>query len=80
MTKNQIEKALRDAGFNVNFVMDVSKNYLEVFDGDPLDYDGNQFLRDEAMRITGMKNYCNIAYGGWMISNEPFSFDSGNCK
>lgn len=80
MTKNQILNALRNAGFNPDFVVDVSNNYLEVFDGDPSDYDGNCFIRDEAMRITGMNSYCNIAYGGWMISNEPFKLDTGNCQ
>jgi hypothetical protein len=78
MTKNQIMRKLQQAGFNMNFVVAVSKDYLEVFTGDGADYDGNQWVKDEAVKITGLTHSCNIAYGGYMLSNEGFNIDSDN--
>jgi hypothetical protein len=78
MNKNQILKKLEQAGFYMPFVVDCSKNYLEVFSGDACDFDGNQHIKDEAVKATGLTHSCNITYGGYMLSNESFNIDSDN--
>lgn len=79
MTSNQITKKLEKAGFEMSKVIEVGKNYVEVFTGDACDYDKNLELAKKASEITGLNHICNIAYGGYMISNEGFSIDTGNC-
>jgi len=79
MTSNQITKKLQNAGFDMSKVIEVSKNFLEVFTGDARDYDENVQLADRASKITGLNHICNIAYGGYMLSSEGFSIDSDNC-
>lgn len=79
MTKNQISRKLTAANFEMKNVIDVSRDYLEVFNGDGCDYEGNMALAQEASKITGLNHLCNIAYGGWMLSSESFSIDSDNC-
>lgn len=79
MTKNQILKKLKDAGYNMAWVIDCSRNYLEVFTGDACDYEENERITSLAAEITGLNHSVNIAYGGHMLSNEEFKIDTGNC-
>jgi len=79
MTSKQITKKLQNAGFDMSKVIEVSKNYVEVFTGEACDYDENVELAKQASKITGLNHICNIAYGGYMLSNEGFSIDGDNC-
>ena len=77
-TVRRIEKALLAANFNMAYVVDISTNYLEIFNGDACDRDGNETLAKQAVEITGLNHTCNIAYGGYMLQNTEFLIDSEN--
>jgi len=80
MTANQILRALRQSGtFPMDKIVEVSRDYVEVFTGDACAVAANRRLARQAAKITGLSHTCNIAYGGYMIQAEAFKIDTGNC-
>ncbi len=79
MTSKQIIKKLQNAGFDMSKVIETGRNYLEVYAGEISDQTENIELAKQASKITGLNHICNIAYGGYMLSNEGFSIDVDNC-